>query len=115
MFQPVEIVWKDQTYTIPANKVLGAIASVESVITLGELQQFAQRGTAPAAKLAMAFGVLLRYAGAAVTDAEIAGHVFAGADRGAVVEAIANLMQLMIPQQLRGEASSGAAGAEGNA
>lgn len=111
MFQPVELVFKDQTYTIPANKVLGAIASVESIITLGELQVFAARRAAPVAKMAMAFGALLRYAGAAVTDQDVAEHVFSGGDQGKVIDAIANLLLLMIPPRLREDVAATAAAA----
>lgn len=115
MFQPVELVWKDQTYTIPANKVLGAIASVESIITLGELQAFAIKRAAPLAKMSMAYGALLRYAGAAVTDADVAEHVFTGGDQGKVIDAIGNLLLLMIPPRLREDGAAAAAAADGAA
>lgn len=99
-FDDVKFGWAGKEYVIPAHKVLGAIARVEDVVTLQELQRNGVKETIPLAKLAMAYGVLLRYAGAQVTDMEIYNGMFGvGKDAQAIVivEAITNLVVLMIP------------------
>lgn len=98
-FDDVSFDWSGQKYHIPAHRVLGAIARVEDIITLQELQKYGAKGTAPLAKLSMAYGALLRYANAKVTDVEIYEAMF-GKDNSsatAIIESIINLIVLMVP------------------
>lgn len=110
IFQAVSVSWQGQTFTVPANRVLGAIASVEGVITLHELQAFAQRGTAPTALIAQAFGALLRYAGANCTDEEVYAGMFTSGNTASVLESVMTLLRLMVPP-----VNFPAGSAEGNA
>ncbi len=105
-YDPVELDWRGKTYSIPPRKVLGAIARVEEHLTFTELLGHAGRNTVATAKLAMAFGSLLRYAGADVTDDDVYEGMFAasvGSSEGAdaIVTAISILMSMMIPPGAR--------------
>ncbi|MDZ4865911.1 MAG: hypothetical protein SGI91_01190 [Alphaproteobacteria bacterium] len=109
IFENIELTWQGQNYSIPANRVMGAIASVEEVVTLAELQAYAGRRGAPLGKLAMAYGALLRYAGAKITNEEVYMAVFKSVsdESGVVVAAITNVMMLMIPPALRRDIAAG--------
>src|SRR5262249_33125756 len=88
-------------YTIPAKKIMGAIAVIERHITLKELGEAARdRGTVPLAALAAAYGAVLRYAGAeTVEDEELYRDMFTGAASNTIIAAIEGLMAMMIPPQ----------------
>jgi hypothetical protein len=72
-FEDVTLAWRDEVYTIPAKRQMMLIAELEDILQ--------KRDGTPAvavllsnpgwAKLAMAFGAALRYAGAKVSDDEI--------------------------------------------
>lgn len=98
-FDDLSFEWAGKTYNLPAHKVLGAIARVEDIITLHELQRYGQKGSTPLAKLAMAYGVLLRYTGANVSDNEIYEAMFGtgNIDSNAIIESIVTLVAMMIP------------------
>nr|WP_297388269.1 hypothetical protein [uncultured Roseateles sp.] len=101
MFRDVTLQWEGRTYTVGPDRVLPAIAKVEEVVTLMELTTFASRGDLPFGKLAMAFGVLLRHAGATVTDAEVYTGMFRSGDaQSAAYTAIQALLVLMVPPDL---------------
>jgi hypothetical protein len=101
-FEPVVLEWAGVLYTIPANKVLGAIARIEEVVTLHELIQAAQDGKIPMAKLSMAFASVLRYAGATMTtDEEVYGAIFSPGAVDNVIAATNVLLQMMIPPNLK--------------
>lgn len=96
MFNPIELDWKGEKYTIEADNVLRLIAKVEDHLTLGELWQFQERGGAPLGKISAAFGVMLRYAGARVKDEEIyTSLTTGGAD--AITSATSTLLLMMVP------------------
>ena len=100
MFAPIEIIWKGQTHTIPPERVLGAIAVVEEHLTMGELAQDAQAGNIRVARLARAYGALLRYAGLRTTDEDVYAELFQGQSgevRQRIVDGINTLMVLMVP------------------
>lgn len=71
VFEPIQLVWKDKEYTIPGNKVMGCIRSIEDVITLDQLAAYADKQSAPTGKLASAYARALRYAGVPVSDDEV--------------------------------------------
>lgn len=91
----ITLSFKGQTYTIPESRAFEAGAAVEEVVTLAEMSQW---GNAPKFfKLARAFGALLRFAGARVSDTEVKAEidasimraVEAGVDQGAANELFA--------------------------
>lgn len=105
-FEDIHLGWGGVQYTIPSNRVMGAIARVEDVMTLSELYQHGQRETVPLGKIAMAYGALLRYAGAPVSDEDVYAGMFSqGADhlQEQVRSAIEHLCQIMLPPSARAE------------
>ncbi len=102
-FEDIRLQWAEKDYTIKANRVLGAIARIEDVLTLNELQRFGARKAAPMAKIAMAYGAVLRYAGASVTDDEVYAGMFgaAGTSADAVVDSVSSLVAMMVPPQTK--------------
>jgi hypothetical protein len=97
-FDAVTLSWEGRDHTIPANRVLGAIARIEDVVTLEELSRYGERGTMPLAKLAMAYGAVLRYAGANVKDDEVFTGMFSdGQKQSDLVTALMSLLTMMLP------------------
>ncbi|WP_088346311.1 MULTISPECIES: hypothetical protein [Rhodomicrobium] len=102
VFTPIELDWKGSIYTIKPHRIMGMISVIEDAITLAELQEFCRRGAPPTAKLCMAYGNVLRYAGVAVTDDDIYAHAFAGKqEMEAVIETAMGLMKMMMPPAAR--------------
>lgn len=107
IFDDVKIGWKDKDYVIPAKQVLGAIARIEECITLPELAAFAKRGTAPLVRLSQAYGSVLRYAGADVSDEEVYEGIFASGDQQtAIVLSVQHLIEMMVPPSERLKAAA---------
>jgi hypothetical protein len=97
IFEEVVLSWDGVEYKIDPERVMGAIAKVEEIITLRELSEYAQKGDAPMAKLAMAFASVLRYAGAKVRDEEVYSGMFSGSGQKSAIGSISVLLQMMIP------------------
>lgn len=93
IFEPVTLTWQGDEYTVPADRVLGLIASVEEHITLADLG----RASSPKlAQLSYAYAAALRYAGAKVTADEVYAACFR--DAASTIQAlITALLMLMIP------------------
>tara|TARA_R110000868_G_scaffold32425_3_gene117958 strand:- start:1261 stop:1656 length:396 start_codon:yes stop_codon:yes gene_type:complete len=110
VFDDVTFEWAGNNYTIPARRLLGAIARVEGVVTIAELMQTqVARGTVKLAVLAQAFGEVLRYAGAKVTDDEVYVGLFASPANGGAGNAqgaLAALVTLMVPPSVRSAAAA---------
>lgn len=98
MFKPVNITWAGKEYSIPPDRIMGAIASVEDIITLKELGEYMQKNDAPLGKLAMAFGTVLRYAGARVRDEEIYSAMFEDGSVS-IMNCLTILLTMMLPPQ----------------
>lgn len=104
IFTDKRFAWDGVDYVIPARSVLEAIARVEEHVTLAELLAFGTRKTIPAARLARAYGELIRFAGGEVTDEEVYDGMFAAMvgspdHAGAIVTACAGLIQLLVPKK----------------
>jgi hypothetical protein len=99
LFDDIKLEWAGKAYTVPANRVLGAIARIEEVVTIKDLAHCAATQSLPVAKLSMAYGSLLRYAGAEVTDEEIYAGMFGNVtDATRTAQAIGGLLAMMIPK-----------------
>jgi hypothetical protein len=111
IFDDIRLGWKGVPFVIPASRLMGALARVEDIVTLDELQRFAARKTAPMAKLALAYASLLRYAGCFVTDEQVYQEMVRSNDGVTVMTAINGLMSMMLPpvreEDLKKEAPSG--------
>lgn len=103
MFDSVTLMFNGQTYRIEPDRVMRAIAIVEDVVTLDELVKYHERGTAPMAKLAMAYAALLRYCGGSQTDAEVYEAMFKSGNQSAVANSIGVLLSMMIPKTVADE------------
>jgi hypothetical protein len=68
------------------------------VVTLEEFGRYGERGTMPIAKLAMAYGAVLRYAGARVKDEYVFTGMFSdGQKQSDNVTATMSLLSMMLP------------------
>lgn len=106
-FEDIHLSWHGRGYVIRANRVMGALARIEDVITFAELHQAFGRGTVPIAKLSAAYGAVLRYAGARVTDEEVYLEAFSAEGQETVLAAVQTLMEMMLPPSLRDTADAG--------
>jgi hypothetical protein len=110
IFEEIRYTWGGKDYTLPPGRVLRAIAAVEEVLTMAELHRYMQAGKPPLAKLAMAYGAVLRQAGAIVSDDEIYAGMFAGGEmKERVGTAIGALLAMMIPPESLRQAEKGEA------
>lgn len=80
-FKPIEAEWKGSIKVIQPENILRLVAQVEDIITLTELS-VAMNSTAngqpkiPMGKIALAYAILLRFAGFNVTDDEVYAEMF---------------------------------------
>ena len=117
IFRDIGLSWKGDAFTIPASRVLGAIAIVEDHITFPELLLAMQSGKPPLAVIARAYGGVLRYAGARVTNDETYAGMFDAARQEQVITAINALLVMMVPPDALAKANritGGEAPAPGN-
>jgi hypothetical protein len=98
IFQDVTLAWKDEKFTIPGSKELGAIAIVEEHITFTEMIDALGRGRPPLVAIAKAFAGVLRYAGANVTDEQAYEGMFSGGSlQRKIIDSINTLLVMMVP------------------
>lgn len=102
IFQDLTLTWKGVDYVVKATDLLRLIAAVEDVLTLNELFKYSQKGAAPLAKLSEAYGLMLRYAGAKVTDEDIYKALTAGENQAAATATQAILMMMLPPAEIAG-------------
>ena len=113
IFQPIQLSWHSRDFTIPAERVLGAIAVVEEVATFPEIVQMINRNP-NMSKVARAYGELLRYAGARVEDDEVYEGLFKpGTTHAQVILALKTMAAMMMPPSAMASLGDGAA-SEGN-
>ena len=100
IFNDIKLSWAGRDYTIPAKGVMGAIACIENVVTLVELQRCHETKSPPLSKLCMAYGTVLRYAGAQVNDEEVYAGLFGtAADQTTIMESLTVILAMMIPPE----------------
>jgi hypothetical protein len=98
IFEPITITWAGADYKIEPEKVMGAIATVEQVVTLSELAEMVQSGRIAFSKIATAFASVLRYAGAKVTNEDVYAGMF-GEDKSSAMQNLSLLLAMMVPPQ----------------
>lgn len=106
LFQEISITWKGQDYSVAPDNIMRMMAQVEDIITLGELLKHNEKGGAPMFKLSMAFGVILRYAGAKASDDEVYGELISGGNNKSA-EITTMLLSMMLPPKALQQVSSG--------
>lgn len=74
-FEDVTLTWKGEDFTVPANRQLMLVAKIEDALAgdTGEqaIGMLLRREGPPYARLAMAFGAALRFAGCDVSDDDV--------------------------------------------
>lgn len=107
VFDDVKLIWDGTEFTIPSNQVMGAIARVEDILTLAELgKMLRSSANIKVSKIATAYGALLRYASASVTDDEVYRGLFQVPEDGSespqsiTQAALLALLSLMIPDSV---------------
>jgi hypothetical protein len=100
IFQELVLTWKGVDYRVAPDNMLRLIAQVEDVITLNELYNYSQKGAAPLSKLSLAYGLMLRYAGAKVQDEEVYRAIATGKDKAATTATQSILMMMLPPEDL---------------
>lgn len=96
----IKLEWDGKRYEIPASGVLVVIAKVEDIITMQELLSYAQRGTAPLAKIAMAYTTILVAAGCPVSSDDVYAAMFSTNGPQQAIAAIQGLLELMLPPDI---------------
>lgn len=102
VFKEVTFTFDGVEYVLPAEQQLRAIAKIEDVLTLGELGRAQGGGRIPLAKLAIAYGIVLRECGAKLTDEQVYNGMFKDGGRELArrsLAAIVALQALMIPPE----------------
>ena len=108
LFSEIKLEWGNKTYIVAPERVMRLIAIIENTITMLELNEHAQAGTHPMAKIATAYADALCYAGANVTAEETYNAWFnAGENKGVMASAIGGLLAMMIPPSSVAEAQEG--------
>lgn len=110
IFNQVTFSWKGRDFTIPPNRIMGAIASVEEVMTLQEMAASTQTGKVKTARIAIAYAQVLRYAGARgvdsqgnsieATDDEVYAAMFSVEGQSRAMVALQTLLLMMVPKDL---------------
>ena len=106
-FDDVVLGWKGDEFTVPANKMLMLVCKIEDALAgdTGEqaLTVLMRRQGPPHARLAMAYGAALRYAGADVSDTDIYLSLQSDLSKGdaegvaAMQSAVINLISIVSP------------------
>ena len=106
-FDDVTLGWKDDLFVVPANKMLMLVCKIEDALAgdSGEqaLNVLMRPNGPPHARLAMAYGAALRYAGATVSDDEVylslQSELSTGSAEGvaAIQSAVINLIAIVSP------------------
>lgn len=97
MFEPITLKWGDRDYTIPADGVMNAIARIEEHLTMEELHAAMAGKGIKRVQLSRAFGSVLRYAGASVTDEDVFQGMFANDKGKMAITATITLLAMMVP------------------
>ena len=100
-FEDVTFTWEGKDYTIKADRILDAIVRIEDVVTLDKLSRHFNDESVPRARLAKAFGAVLRYAGAkTATDDDVYVAMFKEDAQTGIVAAVTCLLAMMMPPHL---------------
>lgn len=96
--EPIKIAWEGKEYVIPDDRVMLAIAKVEEIVTLPELGDMLETGKVQFSRVAMAYGAILRYAGAQITDRDVHAGLFNRPGKPAeTLATVSILLALLLP------------------
>ena len=100
MAESIKLTWSGRAHFIPRAKIMRARQTIESVYSLKELATDMQGGDPHLVRLSMAYGNLLRFAGASVEDEEIYDDMF-GESSSLGATAAECLLNILIPESAR--------------
>lgn len=112
----IKLTFKGQEYAVPESRAFDLGERVEEVVTLAEMASW---GRSPRYfKIAKAFGVMLRFAGCKVSDAEVkaeldASIMAAARDNGADEGDVREIFAIKAVEQLQAVLFDGAPSADG--
>lgn len=106
IFEPIKLEWQGKGYEIPADRVMRVLQALEAegfgLAVLGQMRSQMQM-----ARIASAYAIILRLAGASATDADVYAAMFADPDDMANVVATAlNTLEAMFVPPDFGEKKS---------
>lgn len=108
MFDDTTLVWQGQTYKIPANRMLKAVAAVETHLTLTDAIGYMADNSIPFAKISQAYAAALRQAGHGITAEEVYLDLISKPDdMTQAVVFLEKIMEMMIPSSVRDKAKGG--------
>ncbi len=97
----IEVEWGGEEYVIPENEAFEVGEAIEDVIALSDLPDLAKRPRFR--KIARVYGIILRHAGASVTDAQIHGQMMdqlksgdADAENMLALQAMAQITEVLM-------------------
>jgi hypothetical protein len=103
MADTITLTWNDRKFFIARDKVMRARQVIENEYSLKELATHMQQGNPHLVRLSVAYGSLLRFAGAHVDDEEVYDGMFAeGKELGALAADM--LLQILVPESMRVQA-----------
>ena len=97
--EDVDLNWAGKIYKIKAARVMRAGQRIEEVITFFALAKCIERRDIPLNTFSMAYGGLLRFAGAQVTDEDVFDALVGSP--GALLEAWDSITDIMLPKKFR--------------
>jgi hypothetical protein len=109
IFEEVRLEWGGKEHVIPPDRIMGAIAVVEELVTFVELSHELQTRQFRLGRLAQAYAALLGYAGAKVSTEEVYAALFRrdGADETLrAASAVVTLLMIMVPPAAREKATA---------
>lgn len=112
IFEDIPLEWKGEKFIIPSNRIMGALARIEELVTLDELHAMTQGKGLKFIAVSRAYASTLRFAGAMVTDEEVYASMFEKDDdkkKGAMITAVFGLLNMMVPEEARKVAEKEAA------
>lgn len=100
-FNDISLEWAGKEYAIKARRVMGAIKRIEEEVTYFELMSYVASNDPRTSKIAAAYGVILRYAGASITDEQVYEGLFGKTgipNPDLIAKLIAVLLGIMSPK-----------------
>lgn len=98
-FEEIGLQWGEKEYKIAPNRVMGLIESIESIVTLEEINAMMSSRTIKRAQLARAYRAALSYAGANVQTEEVYEAFFGDKMIEATTSIMVGLLAMMIPPE----------------
>lgn len=98
-FEEIVISFDGADYKVAPNKVMGLIETVESIITIEEINSMLRANTIKRAQVSRAYSSALIYAGAKVNQEDVYDSLFSGEMLKNTVDIMVGLLAMMIPPE----------------